>query len=361
MPQPRHALIGLATLALCCQLRLVASEPSRKSPDTAPPAGAATEVPWVRSGLNTDQLTWGIRGHLLWGLAPPTGQPADGPRGLIRLRYPVLADGAYDLLNFLAVEPVVNGHKGFSELEHSELDKRPGKRFWVVSSDDPVVEEPAAQAGQLTRLECGAEQLTVEIRIEPFANGAHVRLLATQRSDAPDEIQLTIHADPNSVAMEYCTLTATMGNKARARQLWLKDRVESSLKLYPAYRESGFAPHRFFALEDLFRTSAGDVLVAITTDESEPSQVEPFPRRVHWYYGGFPVTQYWRKPAGTWRSDLHAAVNARYTYWMSQRPIPGGISFENFELRERFHDGQTFVFGISASSPQELGFCQDSD
>lgn len=361
MPQPCYDFLCFTTLALCCPLALVGSEPPRKSLHTAPPAGTSAEVPWLRSGLNTDQLTWGIRGHLLWGIAPLTGQPTDGPRGLIRLRYPVLADGAYDLLNFIAVEPVVNGHKGFSELEHSELDKRPGKRFWVASPDDPSVEEPDARAGQLTRLECGAEQLTVEIRIEPFANGAHVRLLVTQRSDAPDEIQLTIHAEPDSVVMEYCTLTATMGNKARARQLWLKGRVVSSLDLYPAYRESGFAPHRFFALEELFRTPAGDVLVAITTDESNPSQVEPFPRRVHWYYGGFPVTQYWRKPTGSWRSDLHAAVNARYTYWMSQRPIPGGVSFENFELRERFHDGQTFLFGITSGSPQELGFSQDSD
>jgi hypothetical protein len=30
-----------------------------------------------------------------------------------------------------------------------------------------------------------------------------------------------------------------------------------------------------------------------------------------------------------------------------QQPIPGGISFENFELREPFRDGQTSVFGIT--------------
>ena len=40
---------------------------------------------------------------------------------------------------------------------------------------------------------------------------------------------------------------------------------------------------------------------------------------------------------------------------MSRRPIPGGIAFENFELRERFYDGQRFVFGITPKTPEELG------
>jgi acetyl esterase/lipase len=68
------------------------------------------------------------------------------------------------------------------------------------------------------------------------------------------------------------------------------------------------------------------------------------------------VTQYWKKPQGTWRDDLHVAVNRRYTYWLSRQPIPGGVAFENFEMRERFHEGQRFVFGITRNTPKELGF-----
>ena len=49
------------------------------------------------------------------------------------------------------------------------------------------------------------------------------------------------------------------------------------------------------------------------------------------------------------------AVNGRFTYWLSRQPIPGGIAFENFEMRERFHDGQRFVFGITRRTPGELG------
>jgi hypothetical protein len=51
---------------------------------------------------------------------------------------------------------------------------------------------------------------------------------------------------------------------------------------------------------------------------------------------------------------LHVAVNARYTYWQSSRPIPGGVAFENFELRERFYEGQVFIFGITRKTPAQM-------
>jgi hypothetical protein len=65
--------------------------------------------------------------------------------------------------------------------------------------------------------------------------------------------------------------------------------------------------------------------------------------------------EYWAKPPGTSQDDLQVAVNGRYTYWMSRHPIPGGVAFENFEMRERFHPGQRFVFGITRRTPGELG------
>lgn len=319
------------------------------------PAEAAQAADWIRAGLNTNRPLWGVRGSLLWSL-PATKLPRDGPRGLIRLWYPVLTNGGYDLINFIAIEPVVRDRKGFSELERSALDQTPGKRLWAITPDGETASTTTPHPGQLTRLDSGAQRLTVRVGVERFENGAEVALTIVQRSDAPEEIELTVHAQPGSAAMEYCILTATMGNKARTRQLWLKDEVASSLKLYPDYQGFDFAPHRFFGLDRLFRNAAGDVLVALTTDEVSPSVVEPFPGRLHWRYRGFPVTQYWKKPAGSARDDLHVAVNGRYTYWMSRQPIPGGIAFENFEMRERFYDGQRFVFGLTRRAPRELGF-----
>lgn len=321
-------------------------------------AGAVAESPavdWVRAGLNTNRPLWGVRGSLLWGI-PGARSLRDGPRGLIRLWSPTLTHGGYDLINFIAIEPVVRGQKGFSELERSQLDGTPGKRLWCETGEPGRPSTTNLSPGRIVHLVSGAQSLQVQVGVERFENGAQVGLAITQRSDAPDEIELTIHAQPDSAPIDYCILTATMGNKARARLLWLKDGPVSSLKLYPDYREPDFAPHQLFAWNRLHRTAAGDVLAAITTDEANPSSVEPFPGRLNWRYSGFPVTQYWKRPAGASHDDLHVAVNGRYTYWLSRQPIPGGVAFENFEMRERFHNGQRFVFGITRQTPSELGF-----
>jgi hypothetical protein len=312
----------------------------------------ASTVDWIRPGINTNQPAWGIRGGLLWAVAP-AGFRAGEPRGLIRLGYPVLPEGRYDLINFIAIEPIVTGQRGFSELEHSELDGVPGKRIWA-QGDNGGTNTNLVPGTFQTRLN-GEEELDVSLRIEKFKNGAHVRLAVRQRSNRPDEIELSIFQEPESAPMDYCILTATMGNMERTRQLWLKDEVVSSLELYRGYQKTDFAPHTQYPLSRLHRTAEGSVLVAVTNDEDSPAKVYPFPNSEVWHYGGFKVTQYWAKTAGTFRDDLHVAVNGRYTYWRSTQPIPGGVAFENFELRERFYDGQKFTFGITRRTPQELG------
>ena len=47
-------------------------------------------------------------------------------------------------------------------------------------------------------------------------------------------------------------------------------------------------------------------------------------------------------------------VSGRYCYWASEAPIPGGISYENFELLEPFRQGATFVFGIEPVEPEVM-------
>lgn len=311
---------------------------------------AAHGADWVQPGLTTNQPVWGIRGGLLWAV-PPAGFRGGEPRGLIRLGYPVLPGKRYDLVNFIAVEPVVKGRRGFSELEHSRLDNIAGKRIQAASKEGST----NLVAGTLTRQSGGREELEVTLRVERFDNGAHVRVVVRQRSDRPDEIELAVFREEDSAPLEYCILSATMGNLARTRQLWLKDRVVSSLEVYSNYTDAGFAPHRTYSLTELHRTPEGGVLVAVTNDEEHPASVFPFPNSRLWHYGGNKVTQYWAKAPGAYREDLQVAVNGRYTYWLSKRPIPRGVAFENFELRERFYDGQTFVFGVTGRTPGELG------
>ena len=43
---------------------------------------------------------------------------------------------------------------------------------------------------------------------------------------------------------------------------------------------------------------------------------------------------------------LQALVNARWSYWSSASEIPGGPSFENFEVVEPFRQGAAFRFSV---------------
>jgi len=315
-------------------------------------ASLATAAGWIRPGLSTNQPVWGIQGGLLWAL-PPAGFRGGEPRGLIRLGYPVLPAKGYDLINFIAIEPIVRGRRGFSELERSQLDGVAGKRIWAENPHHGPTTNLVP--GQLQKKPDGREELEVNLQVEKFDNDAHVRLVVLQRSDRPDEIGLSVFQQPDSAPLDYCILTATMGNMARSRKLWLNGEVASSLQLYRDYRDTGFAPHTQYPLSRLHRTAEGGVLVAVTNDEEDPASVYPFPNSELWHYAGCKVTQYWAKEAGRFQEDLQAVVNGRYTYWRSARPIPGGVAFENFELRERFYQGQKSVFGITRRTPLELG------
>src|SRR5438105_8404784 len=66
---------------------------------------------------------WGRRGGLQFGIYPASlsGEGTGGPKGLIRIWAPVKKGGRYRLVNFIAVEPVVQGRKGFSELESRRM------------------------------------------------------------------------------------------------------------------------------------------------------------------------------------------------------------------------------------------------
>lgn len=316
-------------------------------------AATAIGADWIRAGVNTNQPVWGLRGGLQFAIFPGGfTRGAGGPRGLIRIGYPTLAGGKYDLINFIAVEPVVGQARGFSELEKSRFDGRHGKFFWTGGTPRTNREAAHHNSGVITSPQAGVEELTVPLHIEKFDNGAHVRLRLSQRSDAPDELRLTVQAEPDSAPIKTCILTATMGNKARARLLWLKDETVSSLKIFGDYTGADFTPHAFFPLARLPRNTAGDVLIAISNDEENPAAA--LASANSWKYRGEKVTQYWRKPAAELDASLRCAVNARFTYWMSRNPIPGGLAFENFELVEDFKVGQQFIFGVTRRAQAEL-------
>jgi hypothetical protein len=316
-----------------------------------PPGSGKT---WVRGAHEGIRPCWGINGGLLFGIHPGDTKGDGQPRGLIRIYSPVLPGGKYDLINFIAVEPIVGGRRGFSEMERSRLDGVPGKRMWTAAGTGGPRGNARTDPGQWRRLSDGIEQLELNVHVEKFDNGARLDLVIRQRSDLPEEIELTLRALPGGKPPQYAVLSATMGNKARARLLWLSDGPVSAGKLYPGFSGDGFAETKVFGFRQIWQTPDGEAMVALTTDEANPSQTR-VAGMGDWYYGGRKVTQYWRQSKGTYGKELQTAVNVRRVYWGTRLPIPGGAAFENFEMREPFRDGQRIRFGVTQRTPAELG------
>jgi len=145
-----------------------------------------------------------------------------------------------------------------------------------------------------------------------------------------------------------------MGNYARLRRLHLTDGVVTARDLFAdaTFDAHGFAPHRRFGLERLVRSRDGAAILAATSDERDPAAADHTAVAPGWRYIGRPATQYWRCDQP--HPGLMALVNARRTYWASNNPIPGGVSFENIELIAPFQSGQTWTFGVTTDPPAAL-------
>ena len=336
-----------------------AAVPSGEWVRAQPPPAAARLAPpviegrWVRSAAvdGPARPLWGHAEGLRVGIVPP-----GGPRGLLRVYAPFLhhAEGEDRLINFIAVEPVPAGqpHRGLSELEHSKLDGVHGKRFWGTNDPSDAAPRPAERParGEVLQID-GVEALRVYVGAERFDNGAHVYVRLTFRADRPREVGVAAFAREDSVPLARCVLTATMGNYARLRRLHLAGgKTVRSTDLWPDYRDDGFAPHAKFPLAELTRTPEGHAVVSATPDEAHPERATYAPgTKPHWKYTGQVATQTWRCQAP--QPGLEAWVNGRFTYWASRSPIPGGISFENFELVSPFRPGEEFWFGVEPGVP----------
>lgn len=312
--------------------------------------------PWVRPEKRGDPLVWGRRDGIVFGLPSVGGMK--GPRGLIRVGLFTSDSIGPQLLNFIAVEPVIRGpgsrgdRMAFSELEMSELD--PGQRGKRISVHTGKGSKRSSFAGTIETLHAGhatVERLSVRMDVEKFtANGAHIYLIASIDSDHPQELRLSAFTEKDSPTMDELAVTATMGNYERLRLLWLKDRVENSHTLFADYKGDAFAEQENYPLSEMLRTGDGDAIVFCSSDEVSPRET-PGNENAHWKYTLPKITQYWLVPGHDLEPDLRVRVNARQVYWASTAPVLGGIAFENFEVRQRFASGQTFIYGITQQEP----------
>ncbi len=198
------------------------------------------------------------------------------------------------------------------------------------------------------------ERLSVQIDVERFsANNAHVHLIASIDSDHPDELRLSVYQDNDSPAIEELALTATMGNYERLRRLWLHGCVVDSRELMGSYTGDAFDDPPNYPLRDMLRTGDGDAIVFATTNEENPSSFPGTPNG-HWHYPLPKLTQYWRIAAHDIQPDLRVRINGRRVYWASHDIVPGGIAYENFDVRQRYVAGQTFIFGVTDKSPWQF-------
>jgi hypothetical protein len=334
---------------------------------TAPPQ-------WIRPENEKSPPVWGIHNGIVVGLWPApiesTGQNSEGgPRGLLRIGYEF--KGTVYLVNFIAVEPVVDGDMEFSEVSASQVDGKLGKLFWASGSDSTGKFSPyASTRGMITHPDVNhpaVEQLCLYILMERFIDGAHPYLKLTIRSDKPGELGLQVFNYKNSAVMQRCALTATMGNYSRLRLLYLKDKVIDSRVLFRGYNDIEFAEKEPYPNNQMLKNKNGDPVVIAESNEpfnelSSWPQTDAYLTRWHWRYRPFyKLTQYWRVDAGSYDQSLQVRVNGRAKYWSGASPdksnyidIPGGPAFENFELRENYHNGQQFYFGLTLKSAKEL-------
>lgn len=329
---------------------------------------------WIRPVNSYDKAVWGLRDGLVFGLWPAAVNTEKksgegGPRGLIRIGYEY--KGSAYLLNFIAIEPVVNGKMEFSEISPSQVDGKWGKLMWAGDEAQPGRYFPGAiSRGVISRPDPAhpeTEELSLYIFMERFLNGAHPYLKVSMRSDRPEEICFQLFHHDGSTAMERCALTATMGNYGRLRLLHLKDKVINARELYQGFNGIDFIEKEKYPASLMATNSNGDLIAVAETDESFaslsswPQQPEYLARWSWRYQPFFKVVQYWRKEAGHYDPSLHVRVNGRARYWTGGSrdkekyiDIPGGPAFENFELREKYYAGQQFYFGISRKTAEEL-------
>jgi len=317
---------------------------------------------WLRPNNPDGPLVWGRTDGVVFGLPSAGGMP--GPRGLIRVGIFGSTSHHPERINFITVQPVTLGpggylsRTGFSELEQSRLDPgKAGMRLWVHIPEGQNRQQVVS--GELETLPAKPqpiEQLTVRIDVEPYpSNGARVHVMARMQSTTPDEIAFSVFQDEGSAPLEEIALSSTAGSYERLRYLWLRNRLVDSRVLYKHDSENafGFMERENYPLVDMLRNWDGDAVVFCTANEVNPAAIIDL-KPLWANYGSVRLTHYWIVPAKDMQPDLRVRVNGRRVYWMSQSEIPGGKTFENFEVRQRYVPGQVFIFGLTPKEPWQF-------
>lgn len=331
---------------------------------------------WIRPAGEKSSPVWGIKNGIVVGLWPASiekgyaGGETGGPRGLLRIGYEF--KGTIYLINYIAVEPLVDDDMEFSEVSPSSVDGKWGKLFWAADDTTNAIFSPYANAhGVIShpdKTHPEIEQLSWFVLMEKFLDSADPYLKLSIRNDKPGELCLEIFNHSKNSRMQRCALTATMGNYSKLRLLYLKNQIVDSRKIFSGYDDIEFIEKEPYAAHQLLRNKSGDFLAIASSNENLSdlsAWAEDSIHLSHWrwrYRPFYKLTQYWRvESQGLDSNSLQLRVNGRAKYWAGDSQnkkeymdIMGGPAFENFEMRENYHAGQKFYFGLSLKSPEVL-------
>ncbi|HWZ35166.1 MAG TPA: hypothetical protein VNW51_03360 [Mucilaginibacter sp.] len=350
------------SLVFCCAMAFM-----------LPCNNAFAQSKWIRPETSADKQMWGIHDGIVFSLWPTGVETGDkgtgGPRGLLRVGYEY--KGKIYLINYIAIEPVVDGKIEFSEISPSNTDGQWGKLIWPGDSEANSAYNPAnVTRGVISHPDPNhpqTEQLTLFVFMEQYINKAAPFFKISIRSDRPEEICFEINNKASSARIDRCALTATMGNYSRLRLLHLKNEVIDSRKLYSGFEGIDFIEKEAYPVTQMLKLKDGSPIALATQNESM-AQLSAWPtdsayttKRGWRYRPDFKLTQYWRKEGSTYDPSLQVRVNGRAKYWaVASRdpkkyvPVPGGAAFENFELHEKYYPGQKFIYGLSRKSVDEI-------
>lgn len=334
---------------------------------------ASAQTKWIRPETSADKQMWGIHDGIVFSLWPNGVETGDkgtgGPRGLLRVGYEY--QGKIYLINYIAIEPIVNGKIEFSEISPSNTDGKWGKLIWPSDRETNDAYNPANVCkGLISHPDANhpqTEQLTLFLFMEQYLDKAAPCIKVSIRSDKPEEICFEINNKANSAHMDRCALTATMGNYSRLRLLHLDKEVIDSRKLYSGYEGIDFIEKDAYPATQMLKLKDGSPIALATQNETMaelstwPTDSAYYAKRGWRYRPDFKLTQYWRKDGPEYDPSLQVRVNGRAKYWAvaSRDPkqyvkLPGGAAFENFELREKYYPGQKFIYGLSRKPVAEI-------
>ena len=277
---------------------------------------------------------WGHKDGVQIGLAP-TG----GPQGLIRIYAPHLGNAHPRVINFVSIEPTVRGQSGRDQSELQESRDRPGERglsFWAsetVESGPRPVKIPAGIYDAKNRV------LRVFIHTETFANGAKPIVECVFDAKQSRQVHFILHSAQDSAHMQWCTLSATMGNYSLLNRIGLRaGQFKTAQELWKNTQPeaNGFMPWKEWGASFLNKTPYRMYYATLTSTFDDPANAE--------YEADVPPEWRYHGPRSkiTWIAEPSAnpivAVNGRETFYGTDTRIPGGVSFENFEMRIRFRN-----------------------